>query len=124
MATVKPMGRLLLAVCIVLSPGCFSFSLLSKDLPPDSTRGDPKLTIRVTTVDGEEIMLKKPWVDPWVLGGEEAKAHGQLRQIQIPHSEVDRVEELEFDGRRTLRNLLIFFGVIGAGWQCGCGRCY
>lgn len=69
MAPVKRTGRLLLVFCVTLSSGCFSFSLLSKDLPSGPSKGDPRLTLRVTTVDGEKIMLKKPWVDRWVLGG-------------------------------------------------------
>ena len=123
MATVKWIGRPLVVFCITLSSGCFSFSLLSKDLPSVPSEGDPKLTVRVTTVDGEEISLKKPWVDRWVLGGEETKAIGAPRQIKIPHSRIDLVEELEFDGRRTLQNVLVIFGVLGAGAWCGFGRC-
>lgn len=116
-------GRILLVGCLIGTPGCYSFYLLSTHLPSEADQGDPELIVRVTTLDGEKVVLKKPWLGEGAVGGEKSKVMAEPRQVLIPLSQVDRIEEREFDRERTLKAVVIVLGLLGVGAACGTGGC-
>ncbi len=124
MSASKAMGRLALMVFLFLgTSGCYTFGLLQSDLPPSPEEADPELTIRVTTFDGERTTLKKPWVDRRAVGGEREGFLRENELMEIPLSEVDLIEEREFDKRRVLAVVAVLLGALVATVGCGNGGC-
>lgn len=124
MSASKAMGRMALMAFLLLgASGCYTFGLLQSDLPPGPEGADPELTIRVTTYDGERTTLKKPWVDRRVVGGEREGVLRETESMEIPLSEVDLIEEREFDKRRVLAFVTVLLGVLVATIECGKGGC-
>ena len=119
----KAFGGFLLAASLFCSSGCYTFMLLQSDLPDSPEQADSEITIRVTTVDGEELILEEPWVNRRVLGGKYASRLRGQGTIEIPLARVERIEEKEFDRRTTYVWVGFIIGALVATQVCADGSC-
>lgn len=124
MKSVEVTVRSLLLLLLLAPSGCYSFSLLQADLPPGPGVGDQDLIIRVTMADGENITLKKPWLEDRMLWGWEKGKNEDTEPRRLDLSRVELVEERVFDREKTVRAATYVLGALGVGLYCGGGRCW
>ena len=58
-----------------------------------------------------------------MVGGEREGVLRKTELMEIPLSEVDLIEEREFDKRRVLAFIAVLLGVLVATIECGNGGC-
>lgn len=119
----KRMSRLTLLIFLLGASGCYTFGTLQSDLAPSPETADPHLTVRVTTFDGAETVLRGPWLNERVVGGKTSRRWGGSEKVEIPWAEVDLVEEKFLDRRTTLKWVSLVLGLVIATRICRDGGC-
>jgi hypothetical protein len=101
----KPIAWLPVVVLIPQVTGCKSFQPLEGPFPEHRPRYDADDASRVFTKDGECIELYGIWMDSVTVQGKtrvELEDHlVEFRPVQIPLSEVQRIEQRQFDFVRS-----------------------
>lgn len=101
----KPITWLAVAVLIPQVTGCKSFQPLEGPFPEHRPRYDPDDVSRVFTKDSECIELYGIWMDSVAVHGTtrvELEDHAvEFRPVQIPLSEVEGIEQRQFDFVRS-----------------------